>query len=356
MDVCVQELNGIFWDILLKTSPKMRKPKLAELIANNTKITSLFIADITRFSNRRTELFEGLKRNTTLLKLQMPTSDDVELPNNGIKTLVLTEADDHQIIQMIRYNTTIQNLHIRGYKYINGISLFQYIENNTNILNLEIIPVFGTFHHDQVFCDYLRCLIKNDTLTSINCLSSSNTVAIRDLMFILLSKTNLKSLTIDVTLCSLNIKPFEQLNHNTTLESLHIVGTNIGVGDFSHHLGNNTSIINYCQKRRISTNEFVPMDLTGQYTKRNRELNLTGQYTKRNRELRWKHIHTVFLDLIITLYPIKVNDENLPPYVLLWIFDWLYPDNPYCKHFQKITFIYNVIQTLKKVRSTDIDI
>lgn len=340
MDVCVQELNGRFWDILVKTSPKMRKSKLAELMACNTCITSLFIADITRFGSRRVELFKGLERNTTLVQLTMPTSDDIqELPNNGIKTLILNNATEYHIVKMIRNNTTIQTLVLHDYRKTEDDILFKYIENNKNILKLEI----GRYYQSHEFENYLRCLIQNDTLTSINCLAYSNTVAIRNLISILLSKTNLKSLTINVDLWSLNINSFESLNNNTTLESLHIVSDNIGVGDFSRHLGNNTSIIHYVQKRRIGTNAFK---LT----------NLTGQYTKRNRELRWKHIHGVFLDLIIALYPMKINNEPLPPYVLLEIFDWLYPDNPYCKHFQKITFIYNVLRTLKKIRSTGVGI
>ena len=65
-----------------------------------------------------------------------------------------------------------------------------------------------------------------------------------------------------------------------------------------------------------------------------------------NKSLRWNHTHGCVLDLAIAMFRLE-----LPPYVLLEIIDWLYPDNPYSTHYKKIMLVLGVYRCAKRIIS-----
>lgn len=340
MSICVYEMNNHFVELV---SGKTKGLQLTDWVANNTTITSLHVDNIVSYKDVRQELFEGLQRNTTLVKLSIGCLvDDIqELPNNGIKTLHIRDAGDGQVFRMIKNNTTLETLHVDLCiidKFFNG-KLLKYLETNKNILELKLYVSDGAFGIDtSCFENYLNCLCKNDTLTSIYCYSTSNFN--KTYIHALLTKPHLKSLFISKTLFIEGL--FSKfLATNTTLETLHIDWCPGEYTHLSYHLRDNTSIVNY--KQTINMEMSFETDI------------LDSVYAKRNRELRWKFRQPIFLDLIIALYPLKVWSDSLPPYILLWIFDWLYSDNIYCKHFQKITYITGVINSIRRIKKDQVE-
>lgn len=63
-----------------------------------------------------------------------------------------------------------------------------------------------------------------------------------------------------------------------------------------------------------------------------------------NKSLRWNRTHGCVLDLAIAMFRLE-----LPPYVLLEIIDWLYPDNPYSTHYKKIMLVLGVYRCAKRI-------
>lgn len=73
---------------------------------------------------------------------------------------------------------------------------------------------------------------------------------------------------------------------------------------------------------------------------------ITIDWLNRNRRYRWKYQHSFIVDVYIGLVS---KSFILPPYVFLEIYDWLYPNNRYTTHLQKITLIQNLQHSIQKI-------
>lgn len=70
---------------------------------------------------------------------------------------------------------------------------------------------------------------------------------------------------------------------------------------------------------------------------------------ERNSRLQWGVIHPRLLDLSIAMSPL-----NLPPYVLLWIIDFL-PEFAFVSHHRKIHLLESIARSIRKIRHEDED-
>lgn len=310
----VKQINDYFFARISDTDipiKKARKIGIASLIADNTKITELSIAE--NKPENGDSILEGLKCNTTLKSLKIGSLGTglVQFPNCGVKCLEIDYITARQCYQIL-YCTTLDSLIIRNL----DLGMPYYMRTNT---------------------DYFWSFVRNFKVKKL-CMSCMISIQFSPIFCEnIFMNENIKSLT----LSNFTFLDFisEALNKNTTLESLAIYGAVTIPYKFVTGLcRNNISIIDFKSDDIIGAGDLSSMQ----------------NITLKNRTLRWNYIHAKLLNLTIVFYQLECSQVNIPPYVLLEIFDWIYPDNIYSRHHQKINLIINVYRTIKKLKNQTI--
>jgi hypothetical protein len=98
-----------------------------------------------------------------------------------------------------------------------------------------------------------------------------------------------------------------------------IIATNRTVNQLRIHFPNRSeTIARACTRLRATAeNNWALLELNIGWTPTRLDDRII---TRRNNEMRWKNVHRIVLQHCLTLRPLR-----LPPYVLLWILDWLPP-------------------------------
>lgn len=72
---------------------------------------------------------------------------------------------------------------------------------------------------------------------------------------------------------------------------------------------------------------------------------------ERNMKLHWEYRYEQIIEIILAMFPL-----NLPPYVMLWIIDWIYEDNKYSTHLKKINHIMKLYESIRKISGYNIEV
>ena len=307
----VDSINRYFYaKISDKTIHDARKIGVAKLIEANTTVEKLIIRNVPD-SKKIDLIFEGLKNNTYLKDLDIKSFGDgrVPFPNCGVKHLSVNYASLSEIPRILSC-TTLDTLTIRClFNHYNNkpdkISEFGTFIQNFNIKRLCIYEFYDNFSSQICENIFMNEHIKSLEISSLFFRSRDfNTIA-------------------------------KILSQNTKLETLSIISVNsicyVNELMFLESLKSNKSIIDF--KITEGCSSHVPK---------------VNEILMRNLFLRWNFIRMILIDLVIAMFPLRIKDAPLPPYVLLEIFDWIYPDNPYSTHFKKINLIIDLYRSIKE--------
>lgn len=310
---------------------KMKLVPLDQLIAQNTIITNLTVEKIEKNDkDAYMLLLRGLEYNTTLKLLVLPnTTYDYPLPSGHLTKLIINyDSCDNTVknlVRMLQSNSTLKSLEINGLPEEGKSAIYAYISQcNLKELQLNLHMNLSTYF------GCMDAIYNNTSLTSIRCLcyryqvhNSYLPVSGKNILIVASNKTNIRRLdTASSLLQYLNFS-------NTTLETLNVLGSV------------STTMINKILKN-TSITEYSAFEISETYKD---DIN---KWLLRNRELRWKFIHNKIMDMYIAMSSLRI-----PPYVLLEIFDWLYPDNPYTRHYVKIKLLISLTGSYNAIFNKD---
>ena len=220
--LAVKQINDYFYARISNIDISVKKAKkigIASLIADNTKITELCIAE--NKPENGDLILEGLKHNTTLksLKICRLGTGFVQFPKCGVKCVEIDFINIHDLYRIL-YCTTLDSLIIHNLDF--GISY--NMRTNTNY--------FWSFVRNfKVKKLYMSCMI----IIQISPIGYNN----------LFENENIKSLTLSGFTFP-NFISSQALNKNTTLESLAIYkAVNIPYNLLTRLCHNNISIIDF---------------------------------------------------------------------------------------------------------------
>lgn len=339
----LRELSGL-------SSKDAKNIGLEKLIENNTTITrlslymDLFNIKLSNIANYKA-LFKGMVKNTTLkyLKLMCDYNNGnlygfLRIPNCTIETLYLHIDDSNQLdfyTIMLTGNTTLKKLVIndRDLTFKNkSVNFCEFLSKS--FLNTLVIPGIYPRHLYDTRClqQYINCINTNLRKLIIPNLTG---IDMKDL----LNKRGLKKLSVHESNMNFNL-----LKGYHSIESLTIHYDTATVAKFKNlvNLFRNMSIIKLRLKiKRLDVSQEEYDNTVGV---------MIDSILGFNRKLRWNYIHSQTTDIVIAMSSIIVNSEPIPSYVILWIIDWLYPDNPYSTHLKKITLIMNLHKSIRKLK------
>ena len=191
-------------------------------------------------------------------------------------------------------------------------------------------------------------LIQNMNITILD-ITVSNIEAHNDMTDVfpfIFSNPHIERLSINVEILhNMNkILTIEHLRNNTKLESLNIKKL------YSDSLQFDTAEIltNMSECNKSLLNIFMNYKVPYVYPSAN-PFEFSA-YLRRNHGLRWNHIRPILTDVVIAFASLRILADLIPPYVLLEIFDWLYPNNIYTGHLKKITLITNMYKSIRSIK------
>lgn len=312
MSLHVDDISDMFYakmsgrDITVRQA---RRIGISKIIADNSTIRNLHIDTVNSYK-KIDMLFEGLKHNTTLEHLHIhscPNIGKLPFPNCNVKSLIMGVITMKDCMALLSENTTLKSL-----------TLFKFYVEDDKMLLFR-------------FCRFLQNL-KVDKL-HFGTISQSVPMSIYNDIFM---NNNVVDLYLDLPYNDISPSEFttiiDTLCRNTKLESLR----------FSNSLDPLTYLY---FKKAIEKNQSLINFGTG-YDKQTREIQ---HILDRNKNFRWEPTHKRITDVVIAMFPLRINNDSIPPYVMLWIIDWICPDNSYSTHFKKITLILNLYTSIRKI-------
>lgn len=300
------------------------------------------------------------------------------------------------------FTCNMQNLHIKQFSNLLIKSNIRYLSlpSNTNLLTNRDLDMLGNaipktkLENIDISIDFefsnhvkiMKSICSSKTIKSLN-LHPNNTLMIHNNVFDALSKSSL----IDLTIISANLnekilsKLADVIRRNNTIRYL-ITGYNTDgktLTELVHAIADNKNIIKFDtyisdidDLKYLLSNGCVEM-LTLQMLMRISDSDLfvldgllrnniylrsccnipesLHPYLDRNEKLQWKIMRQRLFDMVMIF-----NDK--PPYIICWIFDWMYLDGmkspttfdlENVHHRRKIELIMGIIQSYKKIKNID---
>lgn len=266
-------------------------------------------------------LFKELEKDSIVEYLAIESCTGIpkkSLPNCSVKHLYLGSRSIMQCVSILSENNTLTSLSIPNISYSctdnNELDLFvSFIRDfNVNILNI------GSGFLD-IPCKIYENIFSNDNIVEL-CITQLpySLDDLSNILRILGTNTKLESLTI-----------INDLNWHQVLRLNMYIKLNMSLLKIEFFIEN--------QPSRGSSD-------------------VVNTVLKRNRNLRWDIIHPHIVSIVIGMFLLEVNHDYLPPYIMLWIIDWIYEDNPYSTHLKKINLITSLHKSIRKIPRYSIDL
>lgn len=310
----VDSINRYFFaKISDKTIHDARKIGIAKLIADNTTVEELCIQNVPD-SKKIDLIFEGLKHNITLKYLNINGFGygRVPFPNCGVKHLVINRPWLPNCSKILSECTTLNTLTINNLHFYDDSDndSYEIVEFGKFIRNFKVKGLYINTDSTNVPPQICENIFKNENIQLLSITAQ------------LLKLSNYDTIA-------------KILSNNTKLETLSISSSNLNYfvdgSMFLESLKSNKSIINF----KINQDDGVSPPIRN--------------ILMRNKCYRWHIIHRILVDVVIAMFPLRINNDSLPPYVMLEIYDWIYEDNPYSTHFKKITLIMGLYDSIRKI-------
>lgn len=312
-----------------------RKNGITKLIEDNTTIETLYIKEC--HIKSLNQVINGLNSNTKL------------------KSLLVGTINSMRFEPFVRVKKSLQSLGINS-----TISLYEFISLLNENISITQLLVNLTYQHSHIlYIPPFRQLIQNMNTTildmTIDGFDGLDLNDLNDIFPYIFANPNIERLSINVEILhKMNkILTIKHLQDNTKLESLNIKQQYSGSLLIQHSIDIITDIL---QNNKSLTNVYANYrDPRPSYTHRSAEPFKFSAYLKRNKELRWNHIRPILTDVIIAFASLRLSNDLIPPYVLLEIFDWIYPNNIYTGHLKKITLITNMYKSIRSIKHVSRD-